>query len=265
VTLGALVFDEGIVMIDAPISPEDSRSWQQALRELDSGTGRLLVNLDPHPDRTLGARAMESFVLAHEASAASFAQRSMVFKAQSAESGAEWENAKGLSGIRWQPPNLVFTDRAYIHWDNKEVLIEHHPGPNKGACWVILPDKKVVFVGDAVVSKQPPFLAEAHLEQWGEALDLLLSEYKGYKIIGGRGGRVNEKDIRSLARFIKTIDKQLTRISKRKASPQATEKLVEKLYPTLESPAKYRKFYTQRLQYGLYHCYARNYYAGSSK
>jgi cyclase len=265
VTLGALVFKEGIVMIDAPISPEDGRAWQQALRKLDGGAGRLLINLDAHPDRALGVRIMESYVLAHRASADSFNQRPLIFKAQGTESGAEWENIKGLSGIRWQPPNLVFTDQARIHWGNTEVLIEHHPGPTKGACWVLIPEKKVIFVGDAVVAKQPPFLAEANLGKWIQALDVLLSKYKGFKIISGRGGQVGEKDIRSLSRFIKGVDKQLERISKRKMAPQAAEKLVEKLLPTLESPAKYRKFYAQRLRHGLYHCYARNYYASSSK
>jgi glyoxylase-like metal-dependent hydrolase (beta-lactamase superfamily II) len=265
VTLGALVFKEGIVMIDAPISPEDGRAWQQALRKLDGGTGRLLINLDSHPDRTLGVRTMESYVLAHKASADSFTQRPTIFKAQGTESGAEWENTKGLSGIRWQPPNLVFTDRVRIHWGDTEVLIEHHPGPAKGACWVLLPEKKVVFVGDAVVARQPPFLADANLGKWVEALDVLLSKYKGFKIISGRGGQVGEKDIRSLSLFIKDVDKQLNRITKRKGSPQAAEKLAEKLLPALESPAKYRKFYMQRLQHGLYHYYARNYYASSSK
>lgn len=267
VTLGALVLPKGIVLIDAPISLDDGRAWQQALRDLDGGPGRLLINLDAHPDRTLGVSAMDSSVLAHEVTSASFVQRPMIFKAQMAESGAEWENMKGLSGIRWEPPNLIFTEQARIHWDEAaEVLVEHHPGPEKGACWVALPDKRVVFIGDAVVAKQPPFLADAHLGSWVETLDLLLSkEYKGFKVISGRSGPVGEKDIRNMLRFITNVDKQLDRIAKRKASPQATEKLVEKLFAMLETPAKYRNFYTQRLQYGLYHCYARNYYSGSSK
>jgi cyclase len=265
VTLGALVLEEGIVMIDAPISPEDGRAWQQALRKLNGGTGRLLINLDSHPDRTLGARAMESQVLAHKSSADSFNQRSTIFKAQETESGAEWENTKGLSGIRWQPPNLTFTDQVRIHWGDTQVMVEHHPGPAKGACWVLLPEKKIIFVGDAVVAKQPPFLADADLAEWVETLDVLLSKYKGFKIISGRGGQVGEKDIRNLSHFIKDVDKKLVRISKRKASPQAAEKLAEKLLPALEFPAKYHDFYMQRLQHGLYHYYARNYYASSSK
>jgi len=266
VTLGALVFPDGVILIDAPISPDDGRAWQKAVRELKGGSMRLLINLDSHPDRTLGARFANGSVLAHEETAKVFAHRSAIFKAQIVESGAEWENCSGLSGIRWLPPNLIFTEQTKIHLDDKNILVEHHPGPEVGASWVILPEKKVVFVGDTVLAKQPPFLANAKLDSWVETLDLLLSkEYKGYKIVSGRGGLVGEKEIRNMRRFLKNIEKQLERLSKRKAAPQATEKLVDKLFSSLESPAKYRKMYSQRLRYGLYHCYAKCYSSGSSK
>lgn len=265
-TLGVLVFSDGVVMIDTPISPEDGRAWQKAVRELKGGTMRLLINLDSHPDRTLGSRLANGSVLAHETTAKVFAQRSTIFKAQIVESGAEWENCAGLSGIRWLPPNLTFTEQVKIHLDDTEILVEHHPGPEAGASWVIVPEKKVVFVGDAVLAKQPPFLANAKFESWVEALDLLLSkEYKGYKIVSGRGGLVGEKDIRNMRRFLRNVEKQLERLSKRKAAPQATEKLVDKLLATLETPAKYRKTYSQRLRYGLYHQFAQFYSSGSSK
>lgn len=266
VTLGALVFPDGVVLIDAPISPDDGRTWHKAVRELRGGSMRLLVNLDSHPDRTLGARFANGSVLAHEATAKIFTHRSTIFKAQIVESGAEWENCSGLSGIRWLPPSLVFTEQAKIHLDDTDILVEHHPGPEAGASWVIIPEKKVVFVGDAVMAKQPPFLANSKLESWVEALDLLMSkEYKGYKIISGRGGLVGEKEIRIMRRFLKNVEKQLDRLSKRKVAPQATEKLVDKLLATSEFPTKYRKMYSQRLSYGLYHYYAKNYSSGSSK
>jgi glyoxylase-like metal-dependent hydrolase (beta-lactamase superfamily II) len=266
VTLGVLVFPDGVVMIDAPINPDDGRAWQKDIRELKGGMMRLLINLDSHPDRTLGARFANGDVLAHTDTAKVFTNRSSIFKAQIVESGAEWENCSGLSGIRWLPPNLTFTEQAKVYMDATEILVEHHPGPEEGASWVILPEKKMVFVGDAVLAKQPPFLADAKLESWVEALDLLLSkEYKGYKIVSGRGGLVGEKEVRNVRRFLKNVEKQLERLSKRKATPQATEKLVDKLLAQVESPAKYRKIYSQRLHYGLYHCFAKNYSSSSNK
>lgn len=262
VTLGALVSKKGIVMIDAPVRPEDGRAWQKALREKSGGSDRLLINLDSHPDRTLGVHAVESRVLAHQAVTAAFNLRPAVFKAQAIESGAEWETCTGLSGTRWVPPELMYSKQIWLHWGTFVVQVEHHPGPEPGSSWVIIPEFKIVFVGDLVVAGQPPFLANSDIKAWGQALNLLLSkEYEGYKVIGGRGGVVAEKDIQSLGKFLSTVDKQLQRLAKREYPPQATEKLIDKLLAGLDTPAKHKTFYTQRLKYGLYQCYIRNYYS----
>ena len=66
VTLGALIMPRGTIMIDAPLRGEDARSWRSVLISQRSGPNRLLVNLDTHPDRTLGARAMECPIVAHK-------------------------------------------------------------------------------------------------------------------------------------------------------------------------------------------------------
>jgi len=50
--------------------------------------------------------------------------------------------------------------------------LEQHPGPSSGAIWVTVPDDKVVFLGDAVLKNQPPFIAHADLPAWIEALEL---------------------------------------------------------------------------------------------
>lgn len=264
VTVGALVFPKGTILIDAPILPDDGRAWLKALHEEGGGDNRLLVNLDSHPDRTLGARAMEAAVVAHEAVKKVFEQRPSIFKAQVSESGAEWETCTGLSGLRWMPPNVAFTEQTRLNWGEEPVLVENHPGPEEGASWVLMPERKVVFIGDAVPVKQPPFLAKANPEAWIETLDLLLSgTFKDYKIISSRGGLVKEEDIRSTRKFLVNVHKQLQRLARRKSSPQATEKLVDKLLVSIEAPVKYRNFYTQRLKNGLNHCYSHTYLSNS--
>ncbi|NJN79808.1 MAG: hypothetical protein HC797_04675 [Anaerolineales bacterium] len=66
VTLGVIVTPRGLIQIDAPPSPEDARTWRASLMSLGGGIERVLVNMDAHPDRTLGARAMDCIVVAHE-------------------------------------------------------------------------------------------------------------------------------------------------------------------------------------------------------
>ena len=82
VTLGVISQPRGLIQIDAPPSPEDGRAWRAALMGMGIGPERVLVNLDSHPDRTLGARAMDCTVIAHEKTAQAFRNRPNTFKAQ---------------------------------------------------------------------------------------------------------------------------------------------------------------------------------------
>ena len=75
VTLGVITQPRGLVQIDAPPSPEDRRSWRASMMGMGGGHERVLINLDSHPDRTLGARGMDCTVIAHEKTAQAFHNR----------------------------------------------------------------------------------------------------------------------------------------------------------------------------------------------
>ncbi|HEX2697424.1 MAG TPA: MBL fold metallo-hydrolase, partial [Anaerolineales bacterium] len=243
----------------------DSRSWRAAMMSLSGGPERILVNLDSHPDRTLGARAMDCTVLAQEKTAAVFRSRPTTFKAQGTETGADWETIPGLGTVRWAPPEISFTNQMALHWGETPVILEHHPGPASGAMWVIIPSEKTVFIGDLVPKNQPPFLAHSDLPAWLEALDILMSaEYRGFTFISGRGGTVSSSAIKAQAEFIKQIHDRLEKMASRSQHPEATEKLIETFLTHFKSSATRHKQYVQRMRYGLRHYYARHYHMGSA-
>lgn len=258
VTLGVIVTPRGLIQIDAPPSPEDARSWRAALMNLGGGMERTLINLDAHPDRTLGARAMDCTVIAHEKTANTFRTRPNTFKAQGEETGADWESIPGLGSVRWAPPEISFLNQMTLHWGENPVLLEHHAGPSSGSIWVRLPEEKIVFVGDAVLKNQPPFLAGANLTDWLTALNLLLGpNFKGYTIVSSRGGIVTTNVIKTQLDFIKRVHDKLDKITAKKANPAAIEKLATSLLKSFKAPAARQKQFAQRLRYGLLHYNAR--------
>lgn len=263
VTLGVGSLPRGLIQIDAPPSPEDGRAWRATLLSLASGSERMMINLDAHPDRTLGARVMDCTIIAHERTAQVFRNRSSTFKAGAEESGAAWESISGLGNIRWAPPEISFTHTMTIHWGPPSLVLEHHPGPSAGACWVVLPEEKVVFVGDAVVRGQPPFLSNADIPVWIETLNLLLTpKYRGYQVVSGRGGLVPVEAIRAQRDYLKQVQDKLQKLSAKKSPPEAIEGLIAPLLAGFKAAAGHR--YAQRLRYGLSHCYTRHYYAANA-
>jgi glyoxylase-like metal-dependent hydrolase (beta-lactamase superfamily II) len=259
VTVGGMVFPHGTILIDAPLRTEDARGWRSALMNQRSSANRLLVNLDAHPDRTLGARTMDCTVVAHQKAANLFRNRPAIFKGQSIETGAEWESYGDVIGMRWGTPDITFSQTLTLNWGAPEVVLEQHPGPAQGAIWAILPSEKIIFVGDAVVNNQPPFLAGADLSDWVDALEFMYANYRDFIIISGRGGVTPPQNIILQQTFLRNVMRGLDKLAKRNAAADATEDLLPGLLGELTLPAEKEEKYTQRLRYGLYQYYVRRY------
>lgn len=259
VTLGALIFTHGTIQIDAPLKAEDARSWRSILLNLGSTSNRLLVNMDSHPDRTLGARALDCPIIAHQRTAQVFRNRPSIFKGQNNDSGAEWESSNDMVGTRWVIPDLVFTEHLTFYWGEREVTLEYHPGPTSGSIWAIIPGAKVIFVGDTVLHDQPPFLASADLPSWIGSLDILLANYRDFLIISGRGGPVTIENARTQQRLLKEILRGMERLAKKGAASEMTEDLIESMLANVTLPSEKREQYLQRIRHGLFQYYNRRY------
>jgi glyoxylase-like metal-dependent hydrolase (beta-lactamase superfamily II) len=152
-----------------------------------------------------------------------------------------------------------------LQWDDTPILLESRPGPSAGAIWVILPEEKIVFVGDAVLKNQPPFLSNADLPAWLETLALLQSKpYHDYTVVSGRGGVVTPALIKSHTDFIKDVHKKLEKLSQKRPKVDVEGSLAQQLLSSFKVPTARQKQYTQRLRYGLKHYYTRHYQSESS-
>lgn len=265
VTLGGLVYAHGSILIDAPLRSEDARSWRTTLLNQRGGVHRLLILLDAHPDRTLGARTMDCTVLSHQRAAQILRNRPAIFKGQNTETGAVWEVYGDAIGMRWANPDITFTDRMSLHWGGSEVILEYHPGPSQGAIWVIIPDEKVVFVGDAVVLNQPPFLANADIDEWLQTLQVLEQDYSDYVVVSGRGGPASIEDVQQQIHYLEHMRQALDQLAEENEPPEMTEGLVARFMPALRAgtsyPPEWKDRYVQRLRHGLFQYYSRRYHS----
>ncbi len=264
VTVGAILLPMGTLLVDAPLRAEDARAWLNVIYNLGGKPNRMLINLDAHPDRTLGARSMECTIIAHQKTAQVFRGRPSVFKGQNAESGSVWETYDDVVGTRWALPDITFTHKIAINWGELEVFIEYHAGPAPGGTWVVIPSSKVVFVGDVVLLNQPPFLTNADIPAWTETLDLLMSSYRDYAVISGRGGVITQDSVKAQQRHLKSILKGMDRMVKRNASTSEVERLIPNLLSDLTFPTALYDQYYQRYRHGLFQYYARRYHPSES-
>ncbi|GAB4520911.1 MAG: hypothetical protein Fur0018_00940 [Anaerolineales bacterium] len=259
VTVGALSLSHGLLLIDAPLRTEDIRNWRSVLHSRGNNT-RLLVSLDAHLDRLLGVRMMEAPVLVHHKTGSTIKKYPSVFKGQSEESGSEWELCAPLGSRRWTSQDFVFTSEVTLHWGGHTVQVLHMPGPMSGACWTVIPDAKIAFIGDAIVQHQPPFLGHAHIPTWLQTLDVLgAPEYKDFTLVSGRGGPVSAQDIQQQYELLAYIHQKMESMAAENASIKTVRALAPELLERIEYPPNRRGFYTMRLEYGLERYYRKHY------
>ncbi len=252
VTLGAINWPHGLILIDAPLRPDDIRLWRSTLASLNGGIDRLLINLDEHYDRTIGSRQVECMVAGHEKLSLLFRDRPVTFKSQTVETGSEWELQNGLGSIRWAPPDISFSHQLQITWDEHPVVLESRPGPSACSIWVELPVQKIAFIGDTIVPTAPPFLASADIPAWKDALALLLSpKYKDYILVSSRGGVVDHNAVKEQVKNLEKIEHQLGKLVDKKNSLGEIEKAAHALLKSFDYDQEKNDHYLLRLTFGM--------------
>jgi glyoxylase-like metal-dependent hydrolase (beta-lactamase superfamily II) len=266
VTVTAVPWSQGQILIDSPFRSEDIRSWRASLVNMAAGGERCLVNLDAHYDRTLGSRSMEATLITHEATAAAFRTRPLTFKNQHLGTGSDWEQSNNLVTTRWAPPEITFDSSIALHPDGLTLLVEHRPGPMTGSCWVEIPEEKIVILGDTLPVNQPPFLANADIPAWISSLEELQSpRFAGYSFVSGRGGMTSAAGIPALIDWLKSVQVKIQQLGEKNAPPEETAALVEPMIKAFNFSADHHNQYTDRVKWGLFQYYAHRFFPSKAE
>ncbi len=252
VVLGVIKLDRGLVMVDAPFMYEDGQAWKAKLNHLGTGLDRLTLLLDAHIDRSLMASAMETKIIIHENAQTILRNRSASLKSQELEVEPDWTHAELPQGTRFCKPHMTFRDNVLIHWGKDPIMILHKPGSHFAGAWLIYDEGKVVFIGDSVITDQPPFLAKADLRHWIEDLKLLLSgPFDEYKIVSSRNGVIQAESIRQMVNFLNETKEGIDELLNEDMPLAGITELSSQLLKKIDYDPQKHDRYKHRLTRGL--------------
>jgi glyoxylase-like metal-dependent hydrolase (beta-lactamase superfamily II) len=256
--LGIVITEDGLMLVDSPVRLENARGWLNALEDL--GTAEYMTLLDSHPDRVLGARGLNLRLIAHDWTRQHMNNWSDSFKGGAKPIGAEADVLKRITGVRKAIPEITFSDEMKILFGKRDFLFYHRPGPTPGSIWLVLPDVRVVFIGDAVTVSEPPYLGHADLDGWTETLvDLRSAHMREFTIVTSRDGVVRREQINKMARFLRKIPGRVRKLSERRDIPEAAAKFAAQLMKDYKIPSSKSEQVLLRLQTGLLQLHNRFY------
>lgn len=252
VTAGAIVTTEGIVLVDAPTQPADADAWLAQVRTLSPLPIRFLVLTDHHRDRALTASWFRAPVIVQELAFDKLRIWPEALKPVLSETGADTELVADTAGARLVLPSFTFASRLRLQLGSTTLELEHHPGSTPGATWVRVVQHDTVFVGDSVVLKQPPFLAEADLDAWIAQLDQLRkTRSPGKTVVSGRGGVTGRDGIKAFEDTLRSIKRKLEPYAQGRKGRHDLDYLVADLAEAMHVRGDQRDHYLRRLRHGL--------------
>lgn len=255
VTVGVVVTHAGLILIDAPTAPAQTREWLTALSQFNRPL-LYLINLDHHRDRTLNNQWFEAPVIAHELTHERARLLPEMHRVGGLDMGADDELFTEPIGGRLILPTLTFTDDMTLHVGEQVLRLVHRPASTPGAIWVELPSAGVAFVGDAVTHRAAPFLHEADLNRWLDDLAELRKKKKPIQtLVPGRGTPLSKDDLRHFEDALKTVRRKVETLLKNRRPRHETALLATELLPLFAPAPEYRAQHTRRLTLGLERLY----------
>jgi len=256
VSVGAVASHGRLLLIDAPIRIEDAREWISQLGE--KGKPRSMALLDHHPDRVLGARGLDLPILAHDETRLVMNAWPDTFKGGARPIGAEADRLKRISGVSKAVPDLTFSTEMSLHLEGREILLLHRPGPTRGAIWVVVPDARVVFLGDAVWLDEPAYLGDADLTAWQKTLQQAArGPFKAFTLVSSRDGVIERRALGQMSAWLARVEERLRKVKPRPDLTEATGSLASALLRSYKIPSTRREHAHLRLQVGLERLYTR--------
>ena len=175
-TPGFVHSDEGIILIDTPLIPEQAVDWRTQIDDEYPGESYLyLINTDHHRGHALGNQYfMPVTVIAQERAHKEMSGYTENFKERVRNSfKREPEIQAQLNNIEIIPPHITFTNRATLLYGNRKVELIYVGGHTPATSLVWLPEESICFVGDILWVDQHPYMAQGNTIEWLNALELI--------------------------------------------------------------------------------------------
>jgi cyclase len=212
VNVGAILTDDGFVLIDTPPYPEDARYWRDQLAAVATKPILAIINTDGHRDRIFGNGWFNpNVVVAHDETIVQLKNVPNTFIESTID--ALTHNALGrnsFAGIQLSLPTVGFTHKMQLRYGNWSIPLLGMAGPSTGSLWVHLPEQRILFVGDSVITDQHPFITSSCTKTWLENLSVLRrARFAADYIVPGRGPIVGKSATEPISNYLRVARRRV--------------------------------------------------------
>ncbi len=218
VNAGAILTDEGTVVIDTLPYPRETREMLDFLRRESKRGIRYVINTHYHSDHVYG-----NFLFTEADIISSERCRELLRKSGEKNLNLDKQQTPELAEVALRLPNIAIPDRASIHLGDMVMRIVPLPGHSPDGIGVYVEGDKILFSGDAVMAL--PYIFWGDREVLTNTLNQI-REMNLENIVQGHGDVLLKGEIdESLESGIKYLDCIYEKVKAKVAVRASKEKL----------------------------------------
>lgn len=202
--VGVVLTDEGAIVVDTPIIPDEARDWANTVTRL---TDRVLYvfNTDHHRAHIMGNQFFDAPVLAHEAAWKEMTNYKDTFIERTKNLFKKRPDIqKQLDQVKIIRPELCFTGKLVMQKGKRELHFTYLGGHTPATSGLFLPKERILFTGDLVVVDEHPALGQCNSEEWLSKLRWLRKQ-KYAQIVPGHGPLCNVEASEPVSEYIRAM------------------------------------------------------------
>lgn len=251
--VGGIVTEEGIILVDTPLVPQEAWLWRDFLREVSGGKPFLyIINTDHHRGHIVGNMWFDCPVIAHHIAwrymrgyRENFKHRVRQLFKRRPEIQAQ------LQDIRIILPEITFGERFTLYKGRREVRIIHIGGHTPATSIVYVPDAKVVFTGDLVMRGEHPFMTQATSKEWLDGLRLI-RKLQPEVVVPGHGEIGGPEVTEPVSEYLRYIRRQVrVHLRQGHSKTETANAIAPELLPWFPIPKYRRPKITQQIKQGI--------------
>ncbi len=205
-----LVSQEGVVLLDARMTPSQAKELNDAIRRVTQAEVRWLVNTHFHGDHTFGnfVFAPKAQIISHPYTRERLAQLGPAYPQEFAKSRPEL--ADEFRQVQMTLPDVTVTQQMSLFLDDRELQLFHpeKPAHTFGDLMGYLPREQVLFAGDVVFSGYHPVARDGHVSGWIDVLDSV-QQMEIKTVVPGHGPVGDRAALQELREYLAELRRQV--------------------------------------------------------
>jgi cyclase len=193
-----VVTKDGVVVIDTPMIPANAKKIAAEIEKF--GPVRYVINTEPHGDHTSGNCYFGGILIAHEGTR----QAILASKVDDFKGMLKMISPESLpvpDDFRYRPPDITLSERLTLYLGDHTFKLINLPGHSPYQVAVYVPEERLVFTSDNVVTDDIPYFHQSLPERWLKSL----KEYEKLDVVTVVPGHGRVTDKSAFPRMSKII------------------------------------------------------------